>query len=41
MKFAMTADIHLSRYGQDTVEDTSGLPERLHSIKETLYNIAD
>ncbi len=41
MKFAFTADIHLSRYGQDKIEDTSGLPERLHSIKNSLYNIAD
>ena len=40
MKFALTADIHLSRYGQDKVEE-DGLPERLHSIKETLYNMAD
>ena len=41
MKFALTADVHLSRYGQDKVEDDSNLPERLHSIKETLYNMAD
>jgi len=41
MKFALTADVHLTRYGQDKVEDTSHLPERLHSIKETLYNIAN
>lgn len=40
MKFAFTADIHLSRYGQDKIEDTSGLPERLHSIKSALHNIA-
>ncbi|MGD2072142.1 MAG: metallophosphoesterase [Candidatus Thorarchaeota archaeon] len=41
MKFAFTADIHLSRYGQDKLEDTSGLPERLYSIKKCLYEIAD
>lgn len=41
MKFAFTADIHLSRYGQDKLEDESNLPERLHSIKSALYEIAD
>jgi DNA repair exonuclease SbcCD nuclease subunit len=41
MKFAYTADIHLSKYGQDKVEEESNLPERLHSIKETLYNIGN
>ncbi len=41
MKFAAIADIHLSRYGQDRVEDTSNLPERLHSIKEVLYNVGN
>lgn len=41
MKFAFTADIHLSRYGQDKIEDESNLPERLHSIKNALYEIAD
>jgi DNA repair exonuclease SbcCD nuclease subunit len=40
MKFLFTADIHLSRYGQDKVESESNLPERLHSIKETLYSMA-
>jgi DNA repair exonuclease SbcCD nuclease subunit len=40
MKFLFTADIHLSRYGQDKVEETSNLPERLHSIKTALYNMA-
>jgi len=41
MKFAFTADIHLSRYGQDKLEDETNLPERLHSIKNALYEIAD
>ena len=41
MKFAYTADWHLSRYGQDKVEDVDNLPERLSSIKSTLYEIAD
>ena len=39
MKFAYIADIHLSRYGQDKIEDTSNLPERLHSIKNALYEV--
>jgi hypothetical protein len=33
MKFAYTADIHLSKYGQDTIEQTSSLPERLDKIQ--------
>jgi DNA repair exonuclease SbcCD nuclease subunit len=41
MKFLITADIHLSRYGQDKVEDTTNLPERLHSIKSVLYDMAN
>jgi len=41
MKFAFTADIHLSRYGQDKIESATGFPERLHSIKNVLYEIAD
>ena len=41
MKIAVIADVHLSRYGQDKVEEASNLPERLHSIKNTLCEIAD
>jgi DNA repair exonuclease SbcCD nuclease subunit len=41
MKFLFTGDIHLSRYAQDQVEDQSNLPERLHSIKTALYNMAN
>jgi len=41
MKFLITADIHLSRYGQDKVEDTTNLPERLHSIKNVLYSMGE
>jgi len=41
MKFGFTADIHLSRYGQDKIEDESNLPERLHSLKQSLYNMGD
>lgn len=41
MKFAFVADIHLSKYNQDPVNPTSGLPERLHVLKETLHQIAD
>ena len=41
MRFAFIADIHLSRYGQDKLEDDSNLPERLHSIKAALYEVAE
>ena len=41
MKFAFIADIHLSKYAQDKREETSNLPERLHSIKSALYEVAD
>jgi len=40
MKFAFIADIHLSRYGQDKIEDITNLPERLHSLKIVLDNVA-
>ena len=41
MKFAFIADIHLSKYGQDKLEETTGLPERLDSIKNALYEVGD
>ena len=41
MKYAFTADIHFSGYGQDRLDDESGLPERLASIKNSLYFMAD
>jgi DNA repair exonuclease SbcCD nuclease subunit len=41
MKFAITADIHLSRYGQDPIDEVSGLPERLDSIKGALYSMME
>ena len=41
MKFAFIADIHLSRYGQDKIEETTNLPERLYSIKQALYEVGD
>ena len=41
MRFVFTADWHLSRYGQDKVEDTTNLPDRLHSTKNAIYNMAD
>jgi len=41
MIFGYIADIHLSRYGQDKVEDTTNLPERLHSIKRALYEVGN
>lgn len=40
MKFAFTADIHFSKYGQDKLEDETNLPERLHSLKTVLDNMA-
>jgi len=41
MKFAFIADIHLSRYSQDKIEDDTNLPERLHSIKTALVEVAE
>ena len=41
MKFAFIADVHLSKYGHDKREETSNLPERLHSIKSALYEVAE
>ena len=39
MKFAFVADLHLSRYGQDKIEDATQLPERLYSIKMAWNNM--
>jgi len=39
MKFAFVADIHLSKYGQDSIEESTGLPERLHGITNSLYSM--
>lgn len=41
MRFAYIADIHLSRYGQDQIEDKTNLPERLHSIRSAIYEVAE
>lgn len=41
MKFAFLADIHLSKYGQDPIEETSGLPARLHGLTNVLYSTVD
>ncbi len=41
MKFAFIADIHLSKYGQDSIDQTSKLPKRLHMLKDTLYQVAE
>lgn len=41
MKFAFIADIHLSRYSTDKVEDVTNLPERLHSINSCLNHVAE
>jgi DNA repair exonuclease SbcCD nuclease subunit len=40
MKIVAIGDIHLSKYSQDKIEDSSNLPERLHSIKQSLYEVA-
>ena len=39
MKFVYIADLHLSRYSQDRIEDESNLPERLDSIKRALNEV--
>ena len=41
MRFGFIADIHLSKYSQDKIEDQSNLPERLHSIKSAIYEVAE
>lgn len=41
MKFVFTADIHLSKYGQDVIDKETGLPERLTSINKVLHQMAD
>lgn len=41
MRFGFIADIHLSRYGQDKIEDETNLPERLYSIKQSLYEMGE
>lgn len=41
MKFAFMADIHASGYGNDKIDSKSNLPERLSSIKNTLYYISE
>lgn len=40
MNFAYIADIHLSSYSQDKIENTTNLPERLHGIKQSLDEVA-
>jgi len=40
MRFLYTADLHLSRYGQDKVDSVSSLPERLLSIRNSLYHMS-
>jgi len=40
MKTAIIGDVHLSRYGQD-VEGDSGVSERLKSIHDSLYEMAN
>ncbi len=40
MKIAITADLHLARYGHDVIDPKSNLPERLSSIKNVLNYIA-
>ena len=41
MKFIFIGDIHLSRYSQDKIEETTNLPERLDSIKNALYEVGE
>lgn len=41
MRFIFIADLHLSRYGQDKIEDKTNLPERLHGIRNALYSIVE
>jgi len=41
MKYVISADIHLSAYGSDDINQESGLPQRLHSIMIVLYQISD
>lgn len=41
MRFVFIADLHLSRYGQDKIEDVTQLPERLDSIVRTVNNTID
>jgi len=41
MRFIFSADWHLSRYGQDKMEDVSNLPQRLHGIKTSMYQMTD
>jgi len=41
MKFLFTGDIHFSGYGQDRLDEETGLPERLSSIKNSLYFMGD
>lgn len=41
MKFVFAADLHLSKYSQDKVEETTGLSERLYGIRNVMYDIAE
>ncbi len=40
-KFVFIADLHLSKYSQDKIMVESGLPEKLHHIKNVLSEIID
>lgn len=39
MRFVFASDIHISRYNQDKLENTTNLPERLFSINQALEGI--
>lgn len=41
MNIVVISDIHLSKYSQDKIEENTNLPERLHSIKKALYEVAE
>lgn len=40
-KFVFTADLHLSEYGNDKIDSSENLSEKLTGIKKTIYNIAE
>lgn len=41
MQFIFIADLHLSNYSRDKIENTSNLPERLHSIITSLEGVIE
>lgn len=41
MIFGYTADLHLSRYGQEKIETETNISEKLFGIRKTLYNMVE